>query len=194
MRIATKPFTLPTELVKQIKFISPNIYEFNSIAVHLNCPSLIENNETPVDDLVKNNEKLLQDIKETSLEILKLIDNVLLTLGPIGVLVIRKSFKEDLQIFDKLSRYIEISSNNYAVNHRFYKAKKPPNVVNSSGAGDNFNIGFITAMINGCSEDVCVSVGLECAITALKSSGAVPATYFDRNHHCWHEPAVFKNI
>lgn len=194
MRLAEKPFTLPIDLVKQIKFISPNIYEFNTIAEHLDCRQLFENNEKTVDELLNSNRNLLSEIKETSSEILKFVDNILLTLGPFGVLIMRKSSNQNLRIFDESSRYIEISENNYLQNHRFYEATKSKDAVNSSGAGDSFNVGFITALIHGYPEDICVSVGFECAKSSLKSLSAVPATYFDRNHRCWRDAAVFKSI
>lgn len=194
MRLATKPFTLPVDLVRQIKFISPNIYEFNCIAEHLNCRRLFENNEKTADELLNSNQNLLSEIKETSSEILKFVDNILLTLGSSGVFIMRKSSNQNLRIFDEFSRYIEMSSNNFSKNHRFYEAIKSTDAVNSSGAGDSFNVGFITALINGYPEDICVSVGFECAKSSLRSLSAVPVKYFDRNHRCWHDAAVFKSI
>lgn len=72
--------------------------------------------------------------------------------------------------------------------------EKLENVMNVSGSGDSFDVGFITAMLNGFPEAVCISVGIESARQALQSTNAVPDFYFTRNHDCWHKPAIHKSL
>lgn len=80
------------------------------------------------------------------------------------------------------------------VHNRFYEVNPVTDVVNVSGAGDSFNVGFICAMIRGYNEEICVSVGFESARAALRSSGAVPTEYFKSNHPCWTRAANNRNI
>lgn len=78
--------------------------------------------------------------------------------------------------------------------HKLYSVDNVINVVNVSGAGDSFNVGFIAAMINNCSEDICISVGMESAKAALTSPSAVPEQYFAIDHECWRRSAIYKTI
>lgn len=191
MLIATKPFNLPSELVNQIKFISPNIYELNAIANHLNLPKIIESTETSIDHIFENDSDLLLKIKAVTTEITNHIDNIIVTLGHRGILMSTKRSSGDMKIFNNKIIYNKLSCKVY---NRFYGVSPVTDVVNVSGAGDNFNVGFISAMIRGYDEEICVSVGLESARTALKSSGAVPSAYFRSNHPCWTRAANNRNI
>lgn len=191
MLIATKPFNLPSELVNQIKFISPNIYELNAIAIHLNLPKMIDSTETSIDHLFESDSDLLLKIKAATTEITKHIDNVIVTLGPRGLLMTTKRSSGNMKIFNNKMTYNKLSCK---VHNRFYVVDPVTEVVNVSGAGDSFNVGFISAMLCGYGESICVSVGLESARTALKSSGAVPSTYFKSNHPCWTQGANNRNI
>lgn len=193
MRIATKPFTLPTELINQIKFMSPNIYELNEIAKHFGCLNLIDNTEDSVEQLFEKDPNLLSKIKDACIEISKNIDNIIITFGSHGVLMASKTSSAELRILNDNLVYNKPNNDN-KVQCRFYNVDKLTNVVNVSGAGDSFNIGFITAMINGYNEENCISVGLESAKTALNSTDAVPVKYFEKNHPCWKHAAVYKNI
>lgn len=190
--IATKPFNLPPELIDQIKFISPNIYELNAIASYLNLPKIIDSTETSIDHLFESNSDLLLKITAATNEIIKLIDNIIVTLGPYGILMTTKRASADMKIFNNKMTYNNISYKAY--NNRFYGVDPVTDVVNVSGAGDSFNVGFISAMIRGYDESICVSVGLESARAALKSSSAVPFAYFKSNHPCWTQAANNKNI
>lgn len=195
MRIAAKPFSLPLELIKQIKFISPNIYELNAIAAHLKCTEFIENTELDVERLFEKRPNLLDDIKATTREISNYIDNTLVTLGANGILITTKNKTADAFFLDKQLNYIVPSSNNANVQHRFYDVEKLTKIVNVSGAGDSFNVGFISAMLNGeIAENICVSVGFETSKTAIQSSSAVPHAYFGKNHPCWQRKALYRNI
>lgn len=191
MLIATKPFNLPSELVNQIKFISPNIYELNAIANHLNLPKIMDSTETSIEHIFESDSDILLKITAATTKIMKHIDNIIVTLGPCGILVATKRSSGDMNIFSNKMTYNKLS---YKAHNRFYGVDPVTDVVNVSGAGDSFNVGFISAMIRGYDESICVSVGLESARTALKSSGAVPFAYFKSNHPCWTQAANNKNI
>lgn len=190
MRIALKPFDLNIDLVRQIKFISPNIHELNAILEHFGSKPLMKSD---VDvEYVFNEPFFIQEVKQASTEISKLIDNIIVTLGSNGVLMTRKFTPENFSFFNEKLDYI--ASEKTDIQHRFYNVKKVTNIVNVSGAGDSFNSGFIAGMINGSPEDICISVGMESAKVAIKSIGPVPDFYFDKNHGCWHHPAIYKKI
>ncbi|XP_031625901.1 pseudouridine-metabolizing bifunctional protein C1861.05 [Contarinia nasturtii] len=193
MRLATKPFTLPKELIKQIKFTSPNIYELDAIAVHLGCETLLQNDDINIEDLFQDN-IMLEKVKKSSELLAEYIDNVIITLGPLGVLLTRKNTPADFKFFDTNLRYNETQSAKSDLQHRFYWAKQLSGIVNVSGAGDSFCVGFITAMLKALEESVCFSVGMECAKAAIQSPKAVPNKYFDRNHECFNQPIKYKIV
>lgn len=148
MNIASKPFELPKHLISQIKFISPNIYELNSIAAYLGCAeSLVKNDELNEEELFKESTDVLEEAKRCSREISKIIDNVIVTLGVNGVLITNRSMPEN-RLFDANLRYNKPISEQLSIQQRLYDVKKLTDIVNVSGAGDSFNVGFITAMIN----------------------------------------------
>lgn len=193
MHIATKPFNLPKDLVKQIKFISPNIHELNKIATHSGCDSLLDDDEIDIEKAFGEDPQFMKKIQKACKEVSKDIDNIIVTLGSVGVLVTRKNAMGCSRFFDEKFQYINAPDEMHA-QHRFYSAKKLTNIVNVSGAGDSFNVGFITAMINGTSENICISIGMEGAKVALNSKSAVPEKYFGRDHPCWLQPATYKTI
>jgi hypothetical protein len=49
-------------------------------------------------------------------------------------------------------------------------------------------------MLQNLPEEICVSVGMQTAKESLKSSGATPDSYFDKNHPCWTTPADFEEL
>lgn len=189
MRIALKPFNLHIDLIRQIKFISPNIHELNTILEYFGSKPLLKSDEDV--DYVFKESNFIQKIKEASADVTKHIDNIIVTLGSNGVLMTRKFTTENFCFFNE-SDYIAPGQTD--LQHRYYNVEKMTNIVNVSGAGDSFNSGFIAAMINGSSEDICISVGMESAKVAIKSIGPVPDFYFDKNHRCWHFPASYKTI
>lgn len=186
MRIAGKPFSLPRELIRQIKFISPNIYELIEIAKTLNCS--IPDGIGP-DQLLLSH---ISELKDLSAQVNGHVDNIFITLGAKGMLLVRKQGPESA-FLDSKDEYIEPEGNDNS-HWRFYSAEPIANVVNVSGAGDSFNSGFITAMIRGKPEPICVAVGFESAITALRSQAAVPDEYFSNAHSCWAKEAEFKDF
>lgn len=193
MKIASKPFILPASLLRQIKFISPNIYELNAICEQMNYGRLMEDTNIPIAQLFNEVPNLLKDIKDSTKELLEIIDNIILTLGPKGILLMRKNPTH--KFLDENHRYISNSDiGSCELEHKLYGIGKVSNIVNLSGAGDGFNAGFISALIRGYPDDICISVGLECAKSAMRSDTAVPPVFLDADHKCWNSHASFTTI
>lgn len=193
MRKAHKPFSLPLDLVRQIKFISPNVCELDAIAKDCHAPRLLDSTAVNIDHLFRDNQDFLGQINAAAVAVTDLVDCVLVTLGANGVLVVRKDTGQS-RFFDDAGSYVEPSSAASGVQSKFYTVEPVSNVVNVSGAGDSFTTGFLAAMIRAKSEETCVAVGRECAKAALRSHSAVPANYFASNHHCWNEQAEFISV
>lgn len=194
MRCAHLPFSLPRQLTQQIKFASPNIHELRSIAIALDYPA---NSESFWDahhllDPNVDQSQLLKSIKEVATFVSEHIDNVVVTLGPLGVLIANRMSDAERRYYSSSGEYV--SGKDEIALARFYAARKFNRIVNVSGAGDSFTSGFIAAMIRGNSEGVCVSVGFEAAGSALMSRGAVPDRYFDVQHSCWKSSVAFDLI
>ncbi|KYB27262.1 hypothetical protein TcasGA2_TC033167 [Tribolium castaneum] len=49
-------------------------------------------------------------------------------------------------------------------------------------------------MLEGLSEEECLSIGLEAAKTALTTSRPVADTLFGREHQAWRNKAVFESL
>lgn len=187
MRKAHIPFELPSNLIKQIKFISPNIHELNVIAKCLQYDDPITSVDSDLSD-----EKLLDGLKKMTRFVNEKIENVIVTLGPIGIMIARRN-NSNSAIYDRGGRYVpEVKSNKSQL--RLYETERIKKIVNVSGAGDSFASGFIVSMIHGRTEDVCVSVGFEASKCALMSSSPVPSEYFDKNHSCWLNGATSKDV
>ncbi|XP_060518392.1 uncharacterized protein LOC132697117 [Cylas formicarius] len=136
--VAEKPFC--AQHWDSIKFITPNVNEFVRICEHFNLQS---------------QEKIDGDLKRLSTKaraLAKYIDNVIITLGPDGVLIARKELSTD-------------STNDISVRH--YPTKR------------------VEHFANGLPEEICVSVGLSAALTALHSQAPVAERILDENHPSW---------
>lgn len=184
MRKAHIPFELPAKLIQQIKFISPNIHELNVIAKTMRYEGNYP--DTSMDNCF--DKETFGDLKKITEFVNEKIENVIVTLGPVGILIARAN-NPVTSIYDRNGRYVSSSSKGQL---HFYETKRIKDIVNVSGAGDSFASGFIAAMIQGFPENVCVSVGFEASKCALMSSSPVPSEYFDRNHSCWNNGAVAK--
>lgn len=188
MRIAGKPFQLPIDLVRQIKFVSPNIYELNEIAKTLNFTNDIPTG-IPLDTLLRSH---VTELKALAAHVNEYVDNILVTLGSNGLLIVRKC---DANVpFYREGHGFAVAQNECKSTFRLYPAHSIDDVVNVSGAGDSFNSGFITAAIRYRSEATCVAVGFQGAITALRSNAAVPQEYFGLEHKCWHQEASYQQF
>lgn len=197
MRCAHIPFSLPRRLTQQIKFASPNIHELRSIATALHYEpaadtQLLWDENLLLDPTTIDQSTLFESIKKVATFVCDHIDHVVVTLGPLGVLIASRRPNGQAGFYAPTSQYIR--RNDAMVAARYYAARKFNRIVNVSGAGDSFTSGFIAAMIRGNDESVCVSVGFEAAGSALMSRGAVPDRYFDVQHSCWTTAASFDNI
>lgn len=192
MRRAHIPFELPRTLTQQIKFISPNIYELKAIAKALHCEQDFWSDSNFED--VDHRHQLLADLHRIGGFVGNHIENVIVTLGALGVLIVRRhGVQKCFYSGTAPATYVDsVTKANHQA--RFYAAQKIGKIVNVSGAGDSFNSGFIAAMIRGHTEPTCVSVGFEAAKSALQSQGAVPKTYFDFEHSCWSKTAHYMDI
>lgn len=193
MRMADKPFTLPLDLVRQIKFISPNVFELDAIAKRWHSPGLLKTTVVNIDHLFRDDPEFLTKVNAATAIVANYVDCILVTLGANGVLVVRKQTGES-RFFNATGAYIKPSSHESRVQSNFYGVQPASNVINVSGAGDSFTSGFLTAMIRGKAEDICVSVGCESAKAALHSHSAVPAKYFAPDHLYWNQKAMFASI
>lgn len=201
MRRAHIPFQLPAHLIKQIKFCSPNVYELQAIARALNYGNgtqqqVMHENLDCVDS--ENQSELIKELKEIGRFVCEHIDNVIVTLGSMGVLVMISKHRQPFEAFFNRQDGSYIDSHRAKLSMtpttRYYRTRPIHTITNVSGAGDSFNSGLITAMINGYPETVCVAVGLEAAAIALMSPGAVANEYFDFKHSCWTRNAQFENV
>lgn len=191
MSIAGKPFELDRSLFEQIKFISPNLYELRKIADTLKVSPDMKS-DMKVEDVKTTDDKLkiFREIAQLCSE-LHHIDNIVVTTGVFGVFV-QRSHDSESAFFTQDLAYIE--SKNGVKTFRHYPGQPIHNVVNASGAGDAFCSGFITGMLNKKPESICISVGLQAAMTTLMSKRAVPKKFFDAGHECWKYPAKFKEF
>ncbi|ERL92502.1 hypothetical protein D910_09815 [Dendroctonus ponderosae] len=153
--ISRKPFK--TAHWRAIKFITPNIGELHDIA---NCLKIPANLST----------EALDKVAEVAESLACYIDNVLVTMGPEGVLIARKGSAGDSPM--KNANFAE------KLSVRHYPVHGKTEVINVSGAGDCFASGFIAGLLQNCSESQCVSVGFAAAVAALKSRTPVPEAIF----------------
>lgn len=190
MTIAGKPFELQSNLFQQIKFISPNLYELRKIADTLKvAPETRSSRKVEEVATEDDRREVFAEIAELCSK-LQHIDNIIVTAGVLGVFIQRSSDSQDAFFTPDLS-YIERKAVKML---RHYPGKPLDNIVNASGAGDAFCAGFITAMLRGKAESICISVGTQAAAAALMSKRAVPQKFFDESHECWNTPAGFEQL
>uniref|UniRef100_A0A8D8DXX4 Pseudouridine-5'-phosphate glycosidase n=1 Tax=Culex pipiens TaxID=7175 RepID=A0A8D8DXX4_CULPI len=180
MRFAAKPFNASTLAAKAIRFISPNLYELREIARNRGYEGSIAT--TQVEDIELTD--LLREVRLLGGFVNRHVDNVIVTLGAYGVVVIRRT-SEQVPFFSADTGHYKSTDSGAGTQCRFYRGRALDRIVNVSGAGDSFTSGFVAAMLDGQLESVCVNVGFEAACCALGSKGAVAERYFDRGHSCW---------
>jgi sugar/nucleoside kinase (ribokinase family) len=189
MSLAGKPFELDRSCYEQIKFISPNLYELRKIADTLKVsPEMMSTIKIEDATTMHDEHKLFHEIIELCERLHT--DNIIVTVGRLGVFVHRKA--HDLETF--FTKDLSYSTEKTGKNNRnrYYPGKSIEKIVNASGAGDAFVAGFISAMLKHRPEEICVAVGFEAAKSALMSKRAVPKAFFPQNHECWMRPADFK--
>lgn len=150
---------LEKKLINTIKFSTPNLYELREITKELGLT---------LDSITSLEELSLDDVLQETIELAKfladLIENVIVTLGHHGLVVITKRQAHE-PYFNESANYIR--RENGSVKGRFYASRKINNIVNVSGAGDSFTSGFLSALIRGLPEDNCIDVGMEAASKSL---------------------------
>uniref|UniRef100_A0A1I8M1H9 Carbohydrate kinase PfkB domain-containing protein n=1 Tax=Musca domestica TaxID=7370 RepID=A0A1I8M1H9_MUSDO len=174
MLIAGKPFQLSQQQFRQIKCISPNVYELKTIVETL-CSKKIE--WDPNSSLAAGQEQLIRDCTNLLKQIEDHFDCIVVTLGSHGVLVNIRGESFQHRFFNSDSEHYTPPQEKTHM-RRFYKAPVVADIVNVSGAGDSFSGGFITGLLRGYTVDECVAFGFVAATCALKSESAVPTQYF----------------
>lgn len=118
------------------------------------------------------------------------IDNLMITMGENGVLILRKK-NQDSKFFREENNRIVYNKPilGTGLEGRLYPVKKLKDVCSVSGAGDCLAGGFIVAMLRGREEGVCMSVAFEAAKMALFSPDAVPDSFFGLSHPSWNSKA-----
>ncbi|XP_018564325.1 pseudouridine-metabolizing bifunctional protein C1861.05 [Anoplophora glabripennis] len=152
VEISDKPFKTP--YWKAIKLITPNLNELKHVTTFLNIPK----NTTissPLDEAIYLAKQLASGW----------IENVIVTLGPSGVLIARRGLATD-----SLLNYQQTSE----VLVRHYPCNVIEDFVNVSGAGDCLASGIVVGILKGLSEARCLSIGFSAAKSALYSQSAVP--------------------
>lgn len=170
--VCYKPFQ--TQHWNFIKFITPNLNELKEIArsLKIDCNG---NSQNPINEAAK-----------VGIKLAKYIDNIIVTLGSDGIVIIRRGLAND--------NFTKTGVKNAEISARHYPAQEIKDFINVSGAGDCFASGFIAGMIAQEPEDICVSIGFASAKTALYSSAAVPKEIFQKNHKAWKTHAFFKTL
>lgn len=151
--------------------MSPNLLELKEIANFLGASSTTSNCET------------VQEAAFTARQLIKYVDNIIVTMGSAGLLVVRRNGAAEPLLMNN-SKYGEI-------NVRHYSAPDVIDLVNVSGAGDCLVAGLITSMLRGYSEEKSVAIGLAAARAALRSLSAVPQNFNDID---WEKPAYYTTI
>ncbi|XP_017770887.1 PREDICTED: pseudouridine-metabolizing bifunctional protein C1861.05-like [Nicrophorus vespilloides] len=163
--ICHKPFQCRYR--SSIKYISPNLNELKCIAKSLNIPTSDK------------------DVIYIAGRVAEYVSNIIVTMGSDGVLIVRRNSA-------KSKLHSEADQGPLQIRH--YPASKVENLINVSGAGDCFASGIIAAMLEGMSEEICVSVGFESANKALYTDKTVPDYFFNREDEAWTKPAYYKII
>ncbi|XP_067014265.2 uncharacterized protein [Anabrus simplex] len=186
LRKAAKPFS--TDLWKTMSFISPNLNELRMIAKSIGvCSSSVE---IPISEMSPG--EVLEETCSLAKELAEHIYMVLVTLGHLGVMVVRKGTADD--ILFQAGKLVHTTRNNDPVSARLYSCPQVEKLVNVSGAGDCFAAGFIVAMLQGLSECRCAAVGTSCAALALQTSSAVPAQLVPAKNTAWSLKACFQQL
>lgn len=188
MRMSEKPFVMPPQLYTQIKFATPNLYELRHMAKFLGFTNTNERKSLDPAFIGESEQGILTEVKQLAEFMSNKVDNLIITLGSLGVVVARHN--PDIAFF-KDYKYIEKNSD---FQLRYYPSTPIPDIVNVSGAGDSFSSGLIAGMLDGLPESVCISIGLEAANRALMSKNAVADIYFNRKHECWVTKSPFQQL
>ncbi|KAI4464702.1 hexokinase family member [Holotrichia oblita] len=149
--ISEKPFKTPHW--KAIKFISPNVNELKHIAKILNISIPDHSRALNIEEISCIAKLLAQHI-----------DNIIVTLGARGVVIARYA--------DSSTNLLTTKKDKLQVRH--YPVDVVQKIVNVSGAGDCLASALMSSMLRGLSEEQCIAVGFQAALSALQVPAAVP--------------------
>ncbi|KAL0281264.1 UNVERIFIED_CONTAM: hypothetical protein PYX00_002300 [Menopon gallinae] len=174
----------PTDIVKATKafsagrkhfpqFISPNYNELVEISNVVNPGFSPPSNEIPWLFTCTEQAKLLVEN----------VDNVLVTLGKLGVVIFRRGEVTDPFFVVQDSGKPKYLKRNSPISHSIHPQEKilEGEVVNASGAGDCFASGFIAAMLTGADENECVRLGFQCSLASLRCKKTVPDKFAQKS-------------
>lgn len=130
------------------------------------------------------NLSLLLAVCQNTLAFRSTCDNILVTLGDKGVLLLtNRDPDEAFYSQGRRTGQLVYTDNNRGPRGLFYAMEDnggellAEDIVNVSGAGDSFTSGFIAGMLQGWTANECVWKGMNSACCALKSQSAVPNSY-----------------
>lgn len=166
--VAANPFL--TKHSDGLKYISPNLNELRFIVNTLGF------------SIQKEPHSIIWEAVELGRIVSNYVDTIFITLGVLGLIVIRKASATDPLFLKNGDKHGDIQI-------RHYPTTEITKLVSVSGAGDCLASGLIYAMLAGYPENVCVSVGFAAAQMALQSPSAVPKVLFDKNHESWQQEA-----
>ncbi|XP_057309342.1 uncharacterized protein LOC130647488 [Hydractinia symbiolongicarpus] len=163
---ASKPF----HSLNNVTYASPNFVELK--AIH---SAITKSKNTQLE--IKEDWEWYQIIEECSRYIggcLKCIDNLVITLGKHGVLIVRKNHQE---LFPLRASSHSMSSDSMGPSVTHYKAVRedllPVSVKSVSGAGDSFAGAMLYGIMQQYDADVCVKSGLLAAYMSLNTYTAI---------------------
>lgn len=110
---------------------------------------------------------------------------IIVTLGAQGIVLARKN-----KATQPLLRIQETEETEV----RHYPVTEEKNVVNVSGAGDCFASGLIAGMLQGLTEENCVSFGFAAARASLYSANTVPNDLLSKCEELWKLPAEYVSL
>lgn len=110
----------------------------------------------------------VQEAAKIARKLADYVDNIIVTMGAAGLLVVRRNAAKDPLLSDKKSKDVQV---------RHYCAPDVLDLVNVSGAGDCLAAGIIASMLQGYSEEKSIAIGLDAARAALRSLSAVPKKF-----------------
>ncbi|KAF7998596.1 hypothetical protein HCN44_011004 [Aphidius gifuensis] len=168
---ACKIFESHSEWQTVLHFISPNIKELFTIGEYFSIKSCIDESKNSEIDIIK-------DISE---KLGRYVPVIMTTLGSNGLLVVRKSWREDLFYLRGEKNKISLIENDVKVQSRIYSPLSTISVESKrtysvSGCGDCLAAGVISGIMKGMDEASCVNLGLKAAGICLESLETVPKT------------------
>lgn len=203
---ANQPFLdVPPALYQCIRIISPNLNELRVMERILKKGKIESKKErnTPKEkkpltqsmltmESSPDHENLLTLLKECENLINSIeshFDCIIVTLGCHGVVIsVRCDMNFEMPLFDNTRRYrfeLQQEKHNYSSitshSRRFYPAPRIKNIINVSGAGDNFSAGFISGLLRSLTIDESVAWGFVAACKSLQTEEAVPHRFFHSN-------------